>query len=121
MSPRRLFGWEPRTSTVFRYDAAGQVAETVTTTEPEFDPYSRALLLARLRSRKGLNEFGIPMSVATDPKMEHKFKVPAIPTVDHAVRAVALAQKNYYDQYDTKENPVNRAGHLWSVAMPDPE
>lgn len=103
------------------YDAAGRVAESVTTIEPEFDAYQRALLLARLRSRKGLNEFGIPIAVATDPEMEHKFKPSLLPTVDHAVRAVAIAQKNYYDQYDTKENPVNRAGHLWSVAMPDPE
>lgn len=77
-----------------------------------------ALLLAHEDLERDLGPHGIPLSVATDPANEFKFNVPALPTVDHAARALAKRQDAYYADADAKsKTPVSRAGHLWGVEL----
>jgi hypothetical protein len=83
----------------------------------QFTRRDTLLMLALKEVEDIAGPHGIAMDVATDAANEFKFDVPDIPTVDHAARTLSQKQEAYYKRYDTKDAPVNRAGHLWSVTF----
>lgn len=85
----------------------------MTVRESEFDDHERALLIAS--KRRVVGSHGIPMDEATDPANQFAFEGDEKPTVDYAEKAREDWRDRYYAQRDTKNNPVNRNGHLWGV------
>lgn len=76
-------------------------------------------MLALAQLEKETNSLGIPHSVATDPANQFRF-ITRQPTTDWSLHTLAADQKRFYDMYDTdKDHPMNRAGHLWSVYLPE--
>lgn len=118
VAPRRLFGWEPAEFTEYVYEGEKLVG-SVTRREAEFDAGQVALLLAHRRLQADRGPHGIPMSDAVKAENQYRFKVSPVPTVDHAAKALADTQKAFYAKYDRPGEPADRAGHLWSVTLPD--
>lgn len=106
-------GWEPAEVTTYEYDGEGRLVQSVTVREPEFDDDERALMVAS--KRRVVGSHGIPMDEATDPANQFEFVGDAVPLVDYAEKAREDSRDRYYKQYDSKDNPVNRNGHLWGV------
>lgn len=87
--------------------------------EAEWSPEDVAFLIAsRLRERE-FGSHGIPMAEATDPDNQFKFVGQKAPKVDYAEKARLDAESAFYKKHDTKDNPVNRHGHMWGVAKKD--
>ena len=106
-------GWEPREFTEYRYDG-DRLVSTVTYREPEWRPEDVALALAGERLEADMGPHGIPMSVATDPANQGRFRVNKFPKKDFAAAAIGDAQDFYYSNKG-KDRP--RHGHLWSVRL----
>lgn len=86
-------------------------------TEPEFTSRELALLLAHERIEAERGSHGISMREATDPANQFNF-VTQLPVVDWAAHTLEHDKSAWYKQHDTdKDNPMNRAGHLWSVRL----
>lgn len=51
---RRLHGWEPASTTEYKYDAQGRIAETRTVREPEWDQWDHYLMVALSDWRRSL-------------------------------------------------------------------
>lgn len=109
MSRRRLRGWEPKQETHFEYEG-DRIVRAVTYKEPEWRPEDVALALAAERLDADLGAHGVPMSIATDPDNQFKFKAPQMPSMDWAAKARGDAQDAYYNG-PGKDRP--RHGHLW--------
>ena len=92
---------------------------SVTRREAEFDRGQVALLLAHRALEAGRGAHGIPMVDAVNADNQYRFVVSPMPTVDHAAKALSDAQKAFYGKYDKPNAPTDRAGHLWSVTLPD--
>jgi len=66
-----------------------------------------------------LDENGIPFATSTDPANAYGF-VSTVST-NFAAQTLAADQTAYYKQHDTDpKNPINRAGHRWSVRFDPP-
>lgn len=77
-------------------------------------------MLAHLANKANIGPHGIPMDVATDPKNQFAFQVPAVRR-DHAARTLGDAQDAYYRRnYTDKNKPINNHGDLWSVELKKP-
>lgn len=73
-------------------------------------------MLALAAVEKDIGPYGIPMSEATDPANQFAFTGADAPVIDWAARNISERQRAYYALWDTdKDNPMNRAGHLWGV------
>lgn len=118
VSLKRLWGWEPREFTEFVYDG-DRLVGSVSRQETEFDREQVALLMAHQLLEADRGPHGFPMSVATDPDNQFKFRASEAPTVDWAAATVHHAQETYYKRYDKPGAPADRAGHLWSVKLLD--
>lgn len=77
ISPHRYSGWEPEQRTRFFYDDEGRVAETVTSVEPEWDEFDRAMIDAYLDYRSDLHTCGRPLSesLKDDDKPDPQYQV----------------------------------------------
>jgi hypothetical protein len=115
VSPKRLTGWEPTESQVARYadpiwwkpGTWRRLLGFEVIRESEWDRESLDLVLAHLAAEAEKGPHGIPMSRAT--RKGAKFIAPTMPTHDLAQKALAKAQKAYYDA-----NPdAIRDGDLW--------
>ena len=58
---------------------------------------------------------GFSMAEATDPANQYAFQGQTAPRVDYAMKAQLDSEAAYYKQWDKKDNPVNRHGHIWGV------
>lgn len=103
------------TVTRYEYDDAGRVVRSTSVTESEWSREDVALLIASRIREASIGPHGIPFDEATDPANEHAFTVGRGPLVDFAEKAKRDGADAYYKKYDTKENPVNRNGHIWRV------
>jgi hypothetical protein len=110
-----LYGWEPKRTTEYEYDADGRLIRSVTTTEPEFTAAETSLLLYSRLQERSVNEYGIDRDIATDPANKHLFV--AEPTIDYSVAKVEAAQREYREQYKHQ----NLDGYRWSVRLPVPD
>jgi hypothetical protein len=110
-----LYGWEPRQTTEYEYDANGTLIRSVTTTEPEFTPAETDLLLASRWHERSVNEYGIEHDVATDPANKGKFA--ARPTIDFSIAEVERQQREYREQY--KHQHLD--GYRWAVELVVPD
>ena len=77
--------------------------------EPEWGRRDLALVLAQISVEADVGPHGVPMSRAT--AADAKFEASPMPTHDKAAKALAKAQKAYYDQWPE----ADRSGDLWSV------
>ena len=91
------------------------MVRSVSVTESEWSADDRAFLIASRMTEREMGPHGIPMSEATDPDNQFKFKGQEGPQVDWAEKARLDAQEAFYKQHDKKDNPVNRHGHVWGV------
>lgn len=103
------------TVTRFEYDDDGRMVRSVAIPEPEWSPDDVAFLVASRLKERELGPHGIPMSEAMDPANQYAFEGRDKPLVDWAEKARKDKQDAYYKQYDQKDNPVNRNGHIWTV------
>lgn len=122
IAPRRLWGWEPVETTRHHYEA-GRLVGSTTTREPEFDAEQREWLCALAELEADTGHHGEWISEATseyaDPNnRDRHFHYEAgaadaknLPIINHAERAVTLAQERYYKKYPD----ADRAGHMWIV------
>jgi len=110
-----LAGWEPVTVTHYEYDSDGRLVRSVSISEAEWSPDQVALLIASRQAELEIGPHGFSMVEATDPANAHAFVGQEAPTVDFARKAQLDKQDAYYKKYDTKDNPVNRNGHIWGV------
>lgn len=55
------------------------------------------------------------MSEVTDIANQYAYVANEVPRVDYAEKTRLDSQKAYYDRWDSKDNPVNRHGHIWMV------
>lgn len=118
ISPRRLYGWEPREFSQFQYDADGRLDRIVTVREPEWTSEQRAWLLASHEIDIDTGSYGERLSEATDRKAspyyhgEDAIRFEAVgPTVNQAARVVEEAQKAREKSYPD----ASTAGHMWGV------
>lgn len=120
VAPRRLWGWEPREFTDYHYDGGRLVGSTVTR-EPEFTREQVELLLAFERAEDDRGPHGQPMSEATaqaadlDRPGGWHYRGNKAPRIDHAAKAVGVAQEAYYKRYPD----APRHGHLWYATRVD--
>lgn len=91
-----------------------RLVSTVTHREPEWRAEDVALALAAERLDADMGSHGIPMSVATNPDNQFRFKASEKPSKDYAAAAIGAAQDAYYNGKG-KDRP--RHGHLWSVRL----
>lgn len=77
--------------------------------DPEWDEESVDYLLALAAVEADIGPHGIPMSRAT--AADAYFEASPIPTHDKAQKALAAAQKKYYDAWPD----ADRSGDLWTV------
>lgn len=122
IAPRRLWGWEPVESTTHHYEA-GRLVGSTTTREPEFDPEQHEWLCALAELEADTGQYGEWISEATSidadkNNRDRKYHyvagaadAPNQPIINHADRAVTLAQERFYKKYPDE----NRAGHMWIV------
>jgi hypothetical protein len=109
VSVRSTYGWTPKETTSFEYDADGRVTRSTVHREPEFSQWDINLMLAYNAIEADKGPHGIPMSRATDPKA--RFVAPAEPVHDKAQKALSRAQEKYYKTYPD----ADRSGDLWAV------
>jgi len=87
-----LWGWEPKEVQTHEYDEQGRLSRTVVVREPEFDVEQLNMLRAIAQFDESLNEFGIPLDVATSAEADpanrkgRQFKVESV--VDWSAYAV---------------------------------
>lgn len=100
--------------TEYEYDDQGRMVRSVTVREPEFDAGQLTLLRAHQDREGSLNEFGIPLSIATDPANQFRWITDDAPTVDWAAYYLEAKKRQVYGD---KDQGPNRAGHLWGVHL----
>lgn len=103
------------TVTRYEYDDDGRMVRSVAVAEPEWSPDDVAFLIASRLAERELGPHGIPMSEALDPANQFAFESPEGPRVDWAEKTKRDRMDAYYKRHDTKDNPVNRNGHIWTV------
>lgn len=91
------------------------MTRSVAVSEPEWSRNDVAVLVASRLLERQVGPHGFPMSVAMDPANQFAFKGSDGPRVDWAEKAKRDAQDKYYKLHDTKDAPVSRNGHIWSV------
>jgi hypothetical protein len=99
------------------------MVRSTTTREPEYDQEQHEWLCALAELEADTGQYGEWISEATsieaDPNnRDRKFHyvagaadAPNMPIINHADRAVTLAQERFYKKYPDE----NRAGHMWIV------
>lgn len=120
VSRKRLSGWEPAEVTQFEYDGEGRVVRQTTLREAEWDREEYELLIASRELEAETGSHGFPMAEAMDPANQFAFKGSDTPVIDFAEKARLDAQEAYYKKWDTKDRPVNRHGHVFSVVKKKP-
>lgn len=95
------------------------MVRSVAIPEPEWSAEDVALLVASRQQERELGSHGIPLSEAMDPANQFKFRGQDAPKVDYAEKARKDAEAAFYKKHDTKDNPVNRNGHIWGVTKRD--
>lgn len=115
VSVRRLHGWEPVEHVEYVLDDSGAVVGHLVTREAEFTPAEVAVLLASRRVERERGAHGIPMGEATDPANQFAFEGQKGPVTDWAQKSLEDDRDRYYKLHDSKDNPVNRNGHIWGV------
>lgn len=117
MSPRRLWGWEPETTTYYEYDDAGRVESSTTVREPEFDETDLEFFRALEELEQDTGPYGELLTEALSPDSDsdsrdatHRYDVD-LPMVNFAARAVARAQESYYSKNEVSES--DRKSHVW--------
>lgn len=105
--------------TRYEYDDAGRLVRSVTIPESEWSPADVSLLVMSRMDERDRGPHGFPMSEATDPANQFKFQGQEKPLMDWAEKARKDSQDAFYKQRDTKDNPVNRNGHIWGVSKRD--
>jgi hypothetical protein len=108
-----LQGWEPREFHEYVYED-DRLVGAIVTREATFRPQDVDMLLAHLENVADKGPHGIPMSEATDPANQFAFEGQG-PFVDYAAKAQKDKQDAYYREHDSKNNPVNRNGHIFTV------
>jgi hypothetical protein len=111
-----MAGFTPVTYTRYERDESGQIVGSYSVTESVWTPDGVALLIASKQDERSRGPHGFPMSEATDKANQYAFEGSGVPSVDYAEKARLDAQAAYYKRYDTKDNPVNRNGHIWRVS-----
>lgn len=102
--------------TRYEYDENGRLARSVSIPEPEWSMADVAFLVASRQREREYGPHGFLLSEATDPANQYAFEGQAKPRVDYAEKARLDAEQAYYKQWDKKDNPVNRNGHIWRVS-----
>lgn len=102
------------TVTHYEYDG-DRLVRSVSVSEPVWSPEDVALLVASKQYERSLDENGVPISESTDPVNQFRFKGPEKPLTNWATKTRDDLRDAYYKKYDTKDAPVNRNGHLWTV------
>lgn len=79
VSPRRMLGWEPVTTTVHEYDDAGRLVRSTTTVEPEWGPEDHELALSLLAYEAQLCPgCHAPVGETTAPEREFGYTTEAV-------------------------------------------
>lgn len=115
VSRKRLSGWEPAEVTTFEYDDSGRVVRQITVREAEWDRDEEEFLVASRELEADTGPHGFLMSEAMDPANQFAFEGDPVPAIDFAEKARLDKQDAYYKKWDTKDNPVNRNGHIFNV------
>lgn len=84
--------------------------------ESEWSKADVALLLMSRKSERERDENGFLWSEVTDPANQYEFVGQPVPKVNYATKARKDAEAAYYKQWDKKDAPVNRNGHIWGVS-----
>ncbi|MFT4281171.1 hypothetical protein [Microbacterium sp.] len=115
VSPRRLRGWEPRTTQIIHRDRWGRVERIVTVREPEYSENDMLLILAsRREDQRPMSRTGLPLDVATDPRNDGQFE--HIPTTDLALKDSNKVQKDFRDRYG---DVVDVDALIWETRLRD--
>lgn len=102
--------------TRYEYDDAGRLVRSVAVSEPEWSREDVATLIVSRQSQNDYDENGFLWAEATDPANQFVFEGQALPKVNYATKARKDAEDAYYRQWDKKDAPVNRNGHIWGVS-----
>ncbi|TFD51956.1 hypothetical protein E3T46_07660 [Cryobacterium sp. Hh11] len=117
MSPRRLNGWEPTTTTVYEYED-GVLVRSLSTPEPEFADDDLDLMLASVAFEASIGRNGHllshTMSPEADPqKYEHSLRYVAHGPFWDWDEKVRLDDIDRYRAEFPKDSPPNLNGAYW--------
>jgi hypothetical protein len=117
VSPRRLWGWEPETTTFYEYDDDGKLRSSTTVREPEFDESDLEFFRALDELEQDTGSYGELLSEAlsddSDPnsrEAKHRYTVD-VPYMNWAAFAVGQAQEAYYSKNEVPD--AERKAHVW--------
>ena len=121
IAPRRLWGWEPKSTTEYEYDSDGRLIRSGTTRESEFDGEQVAYLIAIQEYERMFGQHGHPMHEATSEEANptnyegHWRYFGEGPFTDYAEKARLDAIDAYKRQF-SKDDPPNMNGLIFTVS-----
>lgn len=114
VSWKRFCGWEPVTTTTYRYDPDGRLLGATTVTEAEWDDLGRAAVYALMRLEADLCPgCGCPLAVTAAPENEFRWQEGATVRC-HRCAGTETVQKSY-------ENDPHPGSLLIAMELKPPE